>query len=100
LGQHGRVSEGNRHNAAAEAQSYHCRSAHWEEPAFSVTTHAQPPLIYDYFGFPDHTYEIKYPAPGAPVLAEEVCTLLKKNGIAVRQDQARGFDHAFLSPSS
>ena len=46
-------------------------SAHWEEPEFTVTAYPQPPLIYDYFGFPAHTYEIKYPAPGSPELAQE-----------------------------
>ncbi len=73
-------------------------SAHWEEPEFTVTTHPQPQLIYDYFGFPDHAYQIKYPAPGAPALAEEVYDLLKKNGIAVRRDKERGFDHGVFIP--
>ena len=53
-------------------------SAHWEEPEFTVMAHSQPPLVYDYFGFPDHTYQIKYPAPGAPALAEEICGLSQK----------------------
>jgi len=39
-------------------------SAHWLEPVFSVTSGARPQLIYDYYGFPPHTYELKYPAPG------------------------------------
>jgi aromatic ring-opening dioxygenase catalytic subunit (LigB family) len=73
-------------------------SAHWEEPEFTVTAHPQPPLIYDYFGFPPHTYEIKYAAPGSPMLAEEIYGLLKKNGIAVRQDRERGFDHGVFIP--
>jgi aromatic ring-opening dioxygenase catalytic subunit (LigB family) len=73
-------------------------SAHWEEPEFTVTAHPQPPLIYDYFGFPDHTYQIKYPAPGAPALAEKICGLLKKNGIAAQQDKERGFDHGVFIP--
>ena len=41
-------------------------SAHWLEPHITVTSGAQPDLIYDYHGFPPHTYELKYPAPGAP----------------------------------
>ena len=73
-------------------------SAHWEEPQFTVTAHPRPALIYDYFGFPDHTYQIKYPAPGSPALAEKVCGLLKKNGIAAHQDKTRGFDHGVFIP--
>jgi len=73
-------------------------SAHWEEPEFTVTAHPQPALIYDYFGFPDHTYQITYPAAGAPALAGQVCDLLKKNGIPGRQDKARGFDHGVFIP--
>jgi aromatic ring-opening dioxygenase catalytic subunit (LigB family) len=73
-------------------------SAHWEEPEFTVTAHPQPPLIYDYFSFPDHTYQIKYPAPGSPALAQEICALLKKAGIATQQNHERGFDHGVFIP--
>ena len=73
-------------------------SAHWEEPEFTVTAHPQPELIYDYFGFPDHTYQIKYPAPGSPALAQEICGLLKINGIPAHQDNERGFDHGVFIP--
>ncbi len=41
-------------------------SAHWEERAFSVTTGKAPPLLFDYYGFPEHTYQLRYDAPGAP----------------------------------
>ena len=41
-------------------------SGHWEEPAFTASSVAAPSMIYDYTGFPPHTYELKYPAPGAP----------------------------------
>ena len=34
-------------------------SAHWEEPLFTVQTNAQPPMLYDYGGFPDFTYRIR-----------------------------------------
>lgn len=40
-------------------------SGHWEEPEFTVATSAHPPMVYDYSGFPEHTYHIKYPAPGS-----------------------------------
>ena len=44
-------------------------SAHWEEDEFTLTSHPAPPMIYDYGGFPDYTYHIRYDAPGDPALA-------------------------------
>ena len=41
-------------------------SAHWLAHEFSVTSGARPELIYDYSGFPPHTYELRYGAPGSP----------------------------------
>jgi aromatic ring-opening dioxygenase catalytic subunit (LigB family) len=73
-------------------------SAHWEAPVFSVTSAANPSLIYDYYGFPDHTYRLRYGAPGSPELAQEVRALLGKAGIASRADAARGFDHGVFIP--
>lgn len=73
-------------------------SAHWREPQFSITGHARPPLIYDYFGFPEHTYELTYPAPGDPALANQVAQLLKQGGLDTAIDDARGFDHGMFIP--
>jgi aromatic ring-opening dioxygenase catalytic subunit (LigB family) len=73
-------------------------SAHWEEPDFALMTHAHPPMLYDYHGFPEHTYRVEYPAPGAPLLAEEVRGLLQGAGFKVRLDSARGFDHGAFVP--
>jgi aromatic ring-opening dioxygenase catalytic subunit (LigB family) len=73
-------------------------SAHWKEPDFLLMTHEDPPILYDYSGFPEHTYRVKYPAPGAPKLAERVRALLQAAGISVRLDSARGFDHGAFVP--
>ncbi len=73
-------------------------SAHWEEPEFTVMTNPAPSLIYDYYGFPPHTYQIKYPAAGAPALAQKISDFLGKDGIAVRTDAERGFDHGVFIP--
>lgn len=73
-------------------------SAHWLEPHFAVTSGVQPELIYDYYGFPPHTYELKYPAPGAPALAEQIVTTLTAAGIASASDAQRGFDHGMFIP--
>jgi len=73
-------------------------SAHWEEGQASITSGITPPLIYDYYGFPDEAYRIQYPAPGAPRLADKIYTLLQKNGFAARLDSKRGFDHGLFVP--
>lgn len=73
-------------------------SGHWLTPQFSVTGHARPELIYDYYGFPPHTYELKYPAPGEPALAQQVAELLEAGGQASAIDSQRGFDHGMFIP--
>lgn len=73
-------------------------SGHWETPRPSVTTSPAPPLLYDYYGFPPHTYQLRYPAPGAPALADRVRALLDAAGIASDTDPARGFDHGVFIP--
>ena len=39
-------------------------SGHWEEPQFTVQKNPAPSLLFDYNGFPPHTYELTWPAPG------------------------------------
>lgn len=73
-------------------------SAHWEEPEFTVQTSANPPMLYDYGGFPEFTYHLSYPAPGSPAVAERVAELLAGAGIAVGRDDQRGFDHGMFAP--
>ena len=73
-------------------------SAHWEAPQFTVQTHARPPMLYDYGGFPDFAYRIQYPAPGAPAVAARVREALSAAGIASQEDAARGFDHGMFAP--
>lgn len=75
-------------------------TGHWEAPEFTVSTAQQPPMEYDYFGFPEHTYRIRYPAPGSPALAARVGALLAGAGIAHREDSQRGFDHGTFVPLS
>ncbi len=75
-------------------------SAHWEESEFTVMSSAAPPMLYDYFGFPEHTYHIQYPAPGAPQVAIRVRELLESAGFPTRSDASRGFDHGVFAPLS
>jgi aromatic ring-opening dioxygenase catalytic subunit (LigB family) len=73
-------------------------SGHWEEPAFTVMASPQPTMLYDYSGFPAHTYTIQYPAPGAPDVALRVQALVAAAGLPVRLDAQRGFDHGTFVP--
>jgi aromatic ring-opening dioxygenase catalytic subunit (LigB family) len=73
-------------------------TGHWEAPIFTVSTAEHPPTIYDYSGFPEHTYHIKYPAPGSPKLASRVQALLDQAGIANAADAEQGFDHGTFVP--
>lgn len=73
-------------------------TAHWESPEFAVSTATAPGLIYDYGGFPAHTYQIQYPAPGEPALATRIGGLLDAAGIAHRLDATRGWDHGVFIP--
>ena len=73
-------------------------SAHWEESVISITAAANPPLLFDYYGFPPETYEFEYPAPGHPQLAERVAGLLAEAGIESNLDAERGLDHGVFIP--
>jgi aromatic ring-opening dioxygenase catalytic subunit (LigB family) len=73
-------------------------SAHWEEPEFTLTSHPRPPMIYDYGGFPDYTYQIRYDAPGDPSLAARTRQMIEEAGIPARLDPERGFDHGAFTP--
>jgi len=73
-------------------------SGHWEEPVPTVNATANPPLLFDYYGFPEHTYKLTYPAPGLPVLANHVRELLAQAGIASGSNDGRGFDHGVFVP--
>lgn len=68
-------------------------TAHWEEAGFVASGASAPGMIYDYYGFPPHTYQIKYPAPGAPDLAARASDLLEAAGLPTGIDDQRGFDH-------
>jgi aromatic ring-opening dioxygenase catalytic subunit (LigB family) len=68
-------------------------TAHWESPQFMISSAAKPGMLYDYFGFPPHTYTVQYPAPGSPTLAQRVQGLLNAGGHAAELDDERGLDH-------
>jgi 4,5-DOPA dioxygenase extradiol len=73
-------------------------SAHWEEAPLAIGATCARPLIYDFWGFPDEYYRLKYPAPGAPELAEKVRKLLRGPGMPVQDLPDRGLDHGAYVP--
>jgi 4,5-DOPA dioxygenase extradiol len=75
-----------------------CVSAHWTTSEPRVTMHPQPKTIHDFYGFPEELYTLEYPAPGDPVLAQRVHSLLRAAGIAADKDMSRGFDHGAWAP--
>lgn len=74
-------------------------SGHWEAREVRVMHSAQPPMVYDYYGFPKHTYDVTYPAPGAPALAERAAELIGEAGLPVALDDSQGFDHGTFVPA-
>jgi len=73
-------------------------SGHWEEPAFTASTAGHPKLIFDYSGFPEHTYRLTWPAPGQPELAARVASLLADAGLPSALSANRGYDHGVFVP--
>lgn len=73
-------------------------SAHWETLTPSVLIDAGPTLLFDYYGFPSETYQLRYPAPGAPDLASQARALLSAACIATDEVEGRGLDHGVFIP--
>ena len=72
-----------------------CISAHWQTVGTEVTASTKPITIHDFSGFPDEMYDLQYPAPGSPQLAEEICGMIKSTKVQTNQD--RGLDHGSWS---
>lgn len=73
-------------------------SAHWEEAPLAIGATTRVPLVYDFWGFPEHYYRVTYEAPGAPSLAEDVRKLLRGAGHPVQDVPDRGLDHGAYVP--
>ena len=73
-------------------------SAHWEAAPVTLGATTQVPLVYDFWGFPEHYYQVQYPAPGAPALAAEVLNLLQAADVDAADDPERGLDHGAYVP--
>jgi len=73
-------------------------SAHWECAEPTVLNGEKYSLLYDYYGFPEHTYHLTYPACGSSAVAARVHELLAGAGINSAQEQQRGLDHGVFIP--
>ncbi|MGW7461652.1 dioxygenase family protein [Streptomyces sp. NPDC054797] len=73
-------------------------SAHWEEAPLALGATERSPLVYDFWGFPEHYYQVRYEAPGAPRLAASVRALLQGPGTPVQDIPDRGLDHGAYVP--
>ena len=71
-------------------------SAHWEQRPVTLGATRPVPLVYDFYGFPEHYYRVRYPAPGAPALARRVRELLGPSQPIAESD--RGLDHGAYVP--
>jgi 4,5-DOPA dioxygenase extradiol len=72
-------------------------SAHWQTAPMALSATRPVPLVYDFYGFPRHYYEMTYPAPGAPDLAAKVKGLMPASETVLERD-SRGLDHGAWVP--
>ena len=73
-------------------------SAHWESPHPALTAVENPALLFDYSGFPAQSYQLSYPAPGAPQLAAQITEKLQQAGFTPELNSRRGLDHGVFVP--
>lgn len=73
-------------------------SAHWAEPQFTVHVGERPGLLFDYYGFPPHTYDLRWDAPAAPDVARRAGHLLRQAGFQTGEEAECGWDHGVFIP--
>lgn len=73
-------------------------SAHWESSDLEISVAVRPHTWHDFRGFPAALYQLRYPAPGDPQLAEQLIQLLAEQGIAAHANNSRPRDHGVWMP--
>ena len=73
-------------------------TAHWEEQDFQFSAQPSPSLVYDYYGFPKHTYHINYEAPPALDMSDRAVQLMHDAGVQAQSNATRGWDHGVFIP--
>lgn len=84
--------------ALARPRALLIASAHWETNLPMLTAGAKPETIHDFFGFPEPLYQLRYPAAGAPDVAERALGLLREAGFTAASNGCRGLDHGAWAP--
>jgi 4,5-DOPA dioxygenase extradiol len=72
-------------------------SAHWETAPMAIGATRAVPLVYDFYGFPHHYYELEYKSPAAPELAAKVKALMPNTEPVIDRPN-RGLDHGAWVP--
>lgn len=85
-------------NALPRPRAIVIATAHWETDQPMLSANPVPPMIYDFGGFPDALYKIRYGAPGAPEVAAQAAAMLNAAGLKAQIDPARGLDHGTWVP--
>ncbi|MFZ4286659.1 dioxygenase [Variovorax sp. HJSM1_2] len=73
-------------------------SPHWQTRGLRVSTAAAPETVHDFGGFPAPLYRLRYPAQGAPAVAEQTIKLLSAAGLPVAAQENQGLDHGAWVP--
>ena len=73
-------------------------SGHWEERDVTVHVGNGQPLLFDYYGFPEHSYHLRWDAPDAPDVARRAAGLIRDAAFAVGEEARRGWDHGVFIP--
>lgn len=73
-------------------------SAHWEEDIVTIQSGESPSIMYDYYGFPEAAYNIKYPCVGSEDLALRIAEVFRQSGIEYKLDDKRPYDHGSYIP--
>lgn len=75
-------------------------SAHWIEKDFNILDVDNPGLLYDYYGFPKESYELKYPTSSTKELREQVIHTLSQKGLNLIRNKEWKYDHGTFIPLS
>jgi len=84
--------------ALAKPASILMVSAHWEAAPITLSSTSGAPLLYDFWGFPQKYYDVRYAAPAATELAATTERLLSGSGLPTARDESRGLDHGGYVP--
>ena len=86
------------HLAGSKPRAILVISAHWECEVATILSPENHTLLFDYYGFPESSYRLTYPAHGSEPVAQRVAELLAQAGIDSAREEQRGLDHGVFIP--